>query len=143
VQKGEWTTIEVPFSSFRPVFRARTRPDAPPLDPSKVTSLQLMLSKFEYDGELNPAFAAGRFELPIADVRAYMAAQPAPRFVHVSSAGVTRCVLSLLAAFVCSASCVASLNAAPHAASFHVHARTAAVVPPPSMTAASQHQMGT
>ena len=101
MQKGEWTSVEVPFSSFRPVFRARSQPDAPPLDPSHITSLQLMLSKFEYDGELNPHFSAGRFELPLKDVCAYMPAGAAPRFIHISSAGATRCACAALACNVC------------------------------------------
>lgn len=124
-------------------------PDAKPLDPSSVYSLQVMLSKFEYDGEravslsspkgcpketckclvtepaqppcrgvatpnraptralkevscdrahdpsprpgkLNPAFKAGPFQLPIAEISAYLASPVTPRMVHVSSAGVTR-----------------------------------------------------
>ncbi|GFH22304.1 uncharacterized protein HaLaN_19751 [Haematococcus lacustris] len=50
-----------------------------------------MLSKFEYDGELNPAFRQGEFELPLAAISTYLAPGPlVPRLVHVSSAGVTR-----------------------------------------------------
>lgn len=41
-------------------------------------------------GELNPAFATGPFELPIAEISTYMAQPVTPRIVHVSSAGVTR-----------------------------------------------------
>lgn len=87
---GEWQTVRLPFSSFAPVFRARTVRDAPPLDASAVSSLQLMISKFEYDGGLNPSFRPGQFELPLESVTAYMAQPVAPRFVLVSSAGVTR-----------------------------------------------------
>ena len=65
--------MRLPFSSFAPVFRARTVRDAPPLDASAVSSLQLMLSKFEYDGGLNPSFRPGQFELPLESVTAYMA----------------------------------------------------------------------
>ncbi|KAH1250840.1 hypothetical protein GmHk_05G013903 [Glycine max] len=39
-EKGKWQSIRVPFSSLRPVFRARTVSDAPPFDPSIVVSLQ-------------------------------------------------------------------------------------------------------
>ena len=89
---GEWQTIDLPFSEFVPVFRAKTLKgaDAKPLDASKVYSMQLMLSKFEYDGMLNPSFATGPFELPIAEVSTYFAQPVVPRIVHVSSAGVTR-----------------------------------------------------
>ena len=33
---------------------------------------QLMFSKFEYDGKLNPTFVEGPFELPLSSVRAYI-----------------------------------------------------------------------
>ncbi|XP_043688662.1 protein HIGH CHLOROPHYLL FLUORESCENCE PHENOTYPE 173, chloroplastic isoform X3 [Telopea speciosissima] len=88
--EGQWQSIRIPFSSLRPIFRARTVPDAPPFDPSKITSLQLMFSKFEYDGKLNPAFAEGEFQLPVSRIRAYIQDPITPRFVHVGSAGVTR-----------------------------------------------------
>jgi len=92
-----WQDIVLPFESFRPVFRAKTVPqdEAVPLDSSSIVSLQIMLSKFEYDGELNPSFKAGPFSLPISSIRTYSASSSAqeeekPRFVYVSSAGVTR-----------------------------------------------------
>ena len=61
--------------------------DAAGVDASHLFSLQLMLSKFEYDGQLNPAFQAGAFSLPITRIAAYMAQPRAPRVVQVSSAG--------------------------------------------------------
>ncbi|XP_064986256.1 protein HIGH CHLOROPHYLL FLUORESCENCE PHENOTYPE 173, chloroplastic-like [Musa acuminata AAA Group] len=88
--KEQWQTIKLPFSSFRPIFRARTVTDAAPFDPSKIISLQLMYSKFEYDGKLNPTFVEGSFQLPFSSIRAYINEPITPRFVHVSSAGVTR-----------------------------------------------------
>lgn len=88
--KEQWQTVCLPFSSFRPVFRAQTVTDAAPLDTSKVASLQLMYSKFEYDGKLNPSFEPGSFELPFSSIRAYLKEPITPRFVHVGSAGVTR-----------------------------------------------------
>lgn len=88
--KGEWQSIRLPFSSFVPVFRARTVKDAPPFDTSKIASLQLLFSKFEYDEKLNPKFEAGQFELPIAIITAYLKEPVVPHIVHLSSAGVTR-----------------------------------------------------
>lgn len=38
--------IKIPFSSLRPVFRARTKADTPPFDPSQVISLQVCFSNF-------------------------------------------------------------------------------------------------
>lgn len=90
MQNGEWATLDVPFSDFHPVWRARSAPGAPPLDPSQISSLQIMLSKFEYDGDLNPHFTPGRFSLSIAEVSTYLPHACCPRFVHVSSCGVTR-----------------------------------------------------
>ncbi|KAF3774373.1 hypothetical protein EJ110_NYTH53203 [Nymphaea thermarum] len=87
---GEWQNVQVQFASLRPIFRARTIKDAPPFDPSRLISLQLMYSKFEYDGKLNPTFKEGEFQLPITSIRAYIQDPVKPRFVHVSSAGVTR-----------------------------------------------------
>lgn len=85
-----WQWVRVPFSSLRPIFRARTVQDAPPFDPSQIISLQLMFSKFEYDGKLNPTFVEGPFQLPVSIIRAYIKEPITPRFIHVGSAGVTR-----------------------------------------------------
>ncbi|KAL3643540.1 hypothetical protein CASFOL_014355 [Castilleja foliolosa] len=88
--KDQWQSIRLPFSSLRPIFRARTVVDAPPFNPSEIISLQLMFSKFEYDGKLNPTFVEGSFQLPVPSIRAYLNEPITPRFVHVGSAGVTR-----------------------------------------------------
>jgi uncharacterized protein YbjT (DUF2867 family) len=83
------TTIRIPFKELIPVFRAKTIRDAGTFDASKVYSMQLMLSKFEYDGALNPNFSPGLFSLEIESIKAY-GGQATPQFVMVSSAGVTR-----------------------------------------------------
>eukprot|EP01018_Ginkgo_biloba_P014949 Gb_08986 [translate_table: standard] len=88
--KEQWHSVYLPFSTLKPVFRARTVTDAPTFDASRVASLQLMYSKFEYDGKLNPSFEPGPFQLPISSIRACLKDPITPRFVHVSSAGVTR-----------------------------------------------------
>ena len=49
-----------------------------------------MLSKFENDGKLNPSFKTGPFKLPVGKIWGYPKEPQAPRFVLVSSAGVTR-----------------------------------------------------
>ncbi|MBW4656111.1 MAG: CIA30 family protein [Kaiparowitsia implicata GSE-PSE-MK54-09C] len=66
----EWMTIQMPFCDFVAVFRARTVSDRP-INPSHVVAFQLMLSKFEYDGALNPHFAPGAFHLHIAAIGVY------------------------------------------------------------------------
>ena len=82
-------TIRIPFKDLIPVFRAKTVTDADKLDSSKVYSMQLMLSKFEYDGALNPKFEAGAFGIEIEYIKAYTT-KPKPQFILMSSAGVTR-----------------------------------------------------
>ncbi len=84
----EWQTIRLPFSEFAPVFRAKTLKDGAPLDASSVASVQLMLSKFEYDGQLNPSFSPGPFELPIQSIRTYMPQGVAPRWAGPGWAGL-------------------------------------------------------
>ncbi|WP_017302962.1 CIA30 family protein [Spirulina subsalsa] len=68
---GEWITVSVPFRDLRPVFRAKTLTNVGEFDTSRTYSFQLMLSKFEYDGALNPHFTAGGFSLEIATIQAY------------------------------------------------------------------------
>jgi hypothetical protein len=106
---GGWQTVRIPFAAFKPIFRAKTVADAPPLDAAAICSLQLMLSKFEYDSQLNPSFAGdGDFALPLSRIAPYAdadvvaqksASQSASQktqkpfhasWVHISSAGVTR-----------------------------------------------------
>lgn len=67
----QWMLVDIPFDAMVPVFRARTMSDAPALDAGSVRAFQFMLSKFEYDGSLNPAFEPGSFELFIKSVDAY------------------------------------------------------------------------
>jgi uncharacterized protein YbjT (DUF2867 family) len=84
-----WTDIRIPFTDLIPVFRAKVVKDAPSIDASRVCSFQLMLSKFEYDGALNPHFSPGSFTLEVKSIKAY-GGEISPQFVLVSSAGVTR-----------------------------------------------------
>ena len=83
------TTIRIPFKDLIPVFRAKTVSEADAFKQEEVYSMQLMLSKFEYDGELNPKFETGSFKLEVEYIKAY-GGTPKPQFVQVSSAGVTR-----------------------------------------------------
>ncbi|MGK7951163.1 MAG: CIA30 family protein [Xenococcaceae cyanobacterium] len=79
-----WITVRIPFADLIPVFRAKTVPEAGDFDPSKVYSLQLMLSKFEYDGALNQKFSSGVFGLEVEYIKAY-GGQPKSPFLRVSS----------------------------------------------------------
>ncbi|MFH7027759.1 MAG: CIA30 family protein [Heteroscytonema crispum UTEX LB 1556] len=84
-----WIDICVPFKDLVPVFRAKSVKDCPQIEKSKIRSFQLMLSKFEYDGALNPSFSPGGFSLQVESIKAYGGANLS-QFVLVSSAGVTR-----------------------------------------------------
>ncbi|HCF29670.1 MAG TPA: NADH:ubiquinone oxidoreductase, partial [Cyanobacteria bacterium UBA11049] len=82
---NEWITVQIPFDKLIPVFRAKTLQDCPAIDKSKIYSFQLMLSKFEYNGELNPQFSPGGFALQVESIAAYGGAA-LPQFILVSSA---------------------------------------------------------
>lgn len=68
---GEWIVVRIPFSVLIPVFRAKTLKDANSINTRSIRSLQLMLSKFEYDGGLNPRFKAGTFQLFVRSIAPY------------------------------------------------------------------------
>jgi len=61
-QAGAWQSLRFPFEHFRPTFRGRTVPDAPPLDVSSITSFGWMIADKQ----------AGSFHLEIDWVRAYV-----------------------------------------------------------------------
>ncbi|MBW4658495.1 MAG: CIA30 family protein [Drouetiella hepatica Uher 2000/2452] len=66
----QWVTIQAPFSAMIPVFRAKTV-EGRAIAPNHITAMQLMLSKFEYDGALNPHFQPGFFQLQVESIQAY------------------------------------------------------------------------
>ena len=68
---GDWQTIRIPFAELVPVFRAKTVDNASGLNAASIRSLQLMLSKFEYDGQLNPHFQPGLFSLIVRSIRVF------------------------------------------------------------------------
>ncbi|HHP7244578.1 MAG TPA: CIA30 family protein [Elainellaceae cyanobacterium] len=70
-ETDQWITIRIPFTDLIPTFRAKTQPQAGTLDLKQVQAFQVMLSKFEYDGALNPRFETGPFQLQIASIQAY------------------------------------------------------------------------
>jgi Complex I intermediate-associated protein 30 (CIA30) len=67
----DWMIIRIPFSDLVPIFRAKTVADAPSIDSQQICSMQLMLSKFEYDRQLNPSFNPGYFSLQFESISAY------------------------------------------------------------------------
>lgn len=64
------TEVSAAFSDFVPTLFARRVPDQT-FDQQKLTALQIALSKFGYDGALNPNFKAGAFELEIESIETY------------------------------------------------------------------------
>ncbi|GMI32838.1 hypothetical protein TrCOL_g11454 [Triparma columacea] len=65
------TKVRLPFSEARPTKFARTVPNAE-LDKSKLTTVQFTLSKFAFDGQLNPKFNGdGTFNLSIDSISLY------------------------------------------------------------------------
>ncbi|NET61344.1 MAG: NAD(P)H-binding protein [Symploca sp. SIO2E6] len=88
-EEDRWIDVRIPFADLIGVFRAKTLKDAPAFDSSQVCAVQLMLSKFEYDGALNPKFEPGSFALQVETIKAY-GGKTKPQFLMISSAGVTR-----------------------------------------------------
>jgi uncharacterized protein YbjT (DUF2867 family) len=68
---NNWINVRIPFDQLAPIFRAKTVKDAEPIATDQICAFQLMLSKFEYDGALNPRFEAGSFRLEIEYIKAY------------------------------------------------------------------------
>ena len=68
---NQWIEVRIPFNLMSPVFRAKTVADAKALNTARIRSLQLMLSKFEYNGALNPNFQPGEFRLSVRAIAVY------------------------------------------------------------------------
>jgi hypothetical protein len=60
-QAGQWIEVSLPLSAFAPTFRGRPVPDAPPLNPSRVRQLGLMISDRQ----------AGPFRLSLSRIACY------------------------------------------------------------------------
>ncbi len=70
-ERDVWLSIDIPFAEMVSTFRAKSIPDASGLNSAQVYSFQLMLSKFEYDRQLNPRFEPGPFALMLKSVSVY------------------------------------------------------------------------
>ena len=90
---GEWADAHLAWSDFVPTRRARYDPYAPPLDPAKLRSLGLVLSRFEREGEPNLRYTPGRFALALSTVAAFRS--PRPALALLTSAGVERNALAV------------------------------------------------
>jgi NADH dehydrogenase [ubiquinone] 1 alpha subcomplex assembly factor 1 len=60
---GEWVEIDIPFADFVPVYRGRKVPNHPPLDPSRIATFGLLISRqqgpFRIDIETIRPLASG------------------------------------------------------------------------------------
>lgn len=65
-----WITVRIPFKQLIASFRSKSIAGAV-FNSAQVHSIQFMLSKFEYDGALNPKFKTGNFQLQIESIAAY------------------------------------------------------------------------
>lgn len=97
---GQWCEVRLPFRELVPVFRAKTQPQLGAIQADRVRAFQLMLSKFEYDGALNPHFSPGAFQLEIEAIATYQApacvvltTQPASAIADCAQAGPIPCTL--------------------------------------------------
>lgn len=88
-------TVRIPFAEMVATFRARLLPNAPPLNTRCIYSLQLMLSKFEADGSLNPRFRPGSFQLGLRWIGAYRR-DPLPKLIAVGRGGIPDSLLRQL-----------------------------------------------
>jgi NADH dehydrogenase [ubiquinone] 1 alpha subcomplex assembly factor 1 len=68
-EDGAWSTVDLPFSAFRPSFRGRDVPNAPALDPGSIRQIGLMIA----DGQ------EGAFRLGIALIAATLGSLGIPR----------------------------------------------------------------
>jgi hypothetical protein len=64
------TTVRIPFEKQIPTVFAKTVPNET-FNKNSVVGVQVALSKFEYDGDLNPKFSLGDVELQILEIKAY------------------------------------------------------------------------
>ncbi len=111
-QADRWVTIQIPFQDLVPIFRAKTVANAPPIDLSQICSLQLMLSKFEYDSDLNPRFTPGLFSLQVESIAAY-GGQIVPQLVVVHSSEIEPDLISQIEAAKLAYSIVKTSNLDP------------------------------
>ena len=45
-EAGQWQDVDLPFQQFIPIFRAKTKPDAAPLNKASITSVQVIVKVF-------------------------------------------------------------------------------------------------
>jgi hypothetical protein len=69
--KGRSIDISIPFEKFSPTRFARRVPMVVPFRKNSLAGVQLTLSKFEYEGDLNPKFVEGPFSVKLESLQAF------------------------------------------------------------------------
>ena len=54
-------TVNVPWHEFVGVSKAQVQQDAPPLDPSRISSVGMVYSRFDFNGAANPNYTPGEY----------------------------------------------------------------------------------
>jgi Complex I intermediate-associated protein 30 (CIA30) len=67
---GKGSTVKIPFNKQVPTRFAQTV-SGPTFRKDQVRGVQLVFSKFEFDGALNPTFRSGDFSVQVEDVQSY------------------------------------------------------------------------
>ena len=68
---GAQIVIRVPFGELVPTVRGNIVNTFLPFNTQHICDVQLTLSKFEYDGVLNPSFQPGPFQLMLNQISFY------------------------------------------------------------------------
>jgi hypothetical protein len=69
---GGWQTVDLPLSDFKPNFRGRLVPNAPPLQGDQIRQMGLMISKFSDAGGTTAGFQSGSFKLLVKQIDAVL-----------------------------------------------------------------------
>ena len=56
---GDWVNVSIPWHEFVGVSKAQVRPDAPPLDPARISSVGMVYSRFDFNDAANPNYKPG------------------------------------------------------------------------------------
>ena len=67
----KWVDVKIPFTQLKPTKFAKTVVLSKGFDSKSLSAIQLTLSKFEYDGGLNPSFKEGPFELEVESIKTF------------------------------------------------------------------------
>ena len=70
-KSDKWIEVKVPFTQLKPTKFARTVILPSGFSSQSLSAIQLTLSKFEYDGGLNPSFNEGYFSLVVESIKTY------------------------------------------------------------------------